>query len=53
MGHRMELYVPEAIAQSLIDISKSFGIDARIVGHVKPSSQKKLTVQSQYGEFEY
>jgi len=53
MGHRMELYVPEAIAQSLIDISKSFGIDARIVGHVKPSSQKKLTIQSQYGEFEY
>jgi phosphoribosylformylglycinamidine cyclo-ligase len=49
----MELYVPEAIAQSLIDISKSFGIDARIVGHVKPSSQKKLTIQSQYGEFEY
>jgi phosphoribosylformylglycinamidine cyclo-ligase len=53
MGHRMELYVPEAIAQSLIDISKSFGIDACIVGHVKPSSQKKLTIQSQYGEFEY
>ncbi len=53
MGHRMELYVPEAIAGAIIEISHGFGIDARIVGHVEPSTQKKLTIRSQYGEFEY
>ncbi len=53
MGHRMELYVPENIANSIISISKSFGIDARIVGHTEPASQKKLTIRSDYGEFEY
>ena len=52
-GHRMELYVPAAIANDVIEISKSFNIDAQIVGRVELSSTKKLTIQSEYGVFEY
>ncbi len=53
MGHRMELYVPEAIATDLIAISRSYGVDARIVGHVEDSESKKLTIQSTHGTFHY
>jgi phosphoribosylformylglycinamidine cyclo-ligase len=53
MGHRMELYVPEALAADLIAISESFGIDAQIVGRVEASETKKLTIRSPYGEFIY
>jgi phosphoribosylformylglycinamidine cyclo-ligase len=53
MGHRMELYVPEAIAADLIKISQSFGIDAKIIGRVEPASAKQVTVQSEFGEFLY
>jgi phosphoribosylformylglycinamidine cyclo-ligase len=53
MGHRMELYVPESIAASLIEISKSFNIDAQIVGRVESHAGKKLTINSPYGTFEY
>jgi phosphoribosylformylglycinamidine cyclo-ligase len=53
MGHRMELYVPEAIAADLIKISRSFGIDAQIIGRVEPASAKQVTVQSEFGEFLY
>lgn len=52
-GHRMELYVPQEIAQDLINISKSFGVDARIVGRVEKSATKKLTINGPYGKFEY
>ncbi len=52
-GHRMELYVPEAIADSIIGISESFGIEARVVGRVEASPEKKLTVSSPYGTFIY
>ncbi|MCK0131979.1 AIR synthase-related protein [Flavobacteriaceae bacterium F08102] len=52
-GHRMELYVPETVAEDLIAISKSFGVDAQIVGRVEASSTKKLTISSTYGTFEY
>ena len=52
-GHRMELYVPEAIANDIIKISKSFGVDAQIVGRVEASNTKKLTITSEYGVFEY
>ena len=52
-GHRMELYVPEAIANDIIKISKSFGVDAQIVGKVEASNTKKLTITSEYGVFEY
>ncbi|AIG29582.1 phosphoribosylformylglycinamidine cyclo-ligase [Flavobacterium psychrophilum] len=52
-GHRMEIYVPENIANDMIQISKSFGVDAQIVGRVEASENKKLTIQSEYGTFEY
>ncbi len=52
-GHRMELYVPPEIADDIINISKSFGVNAQIVGRVEASSEKKLTIQSEYGEFIY
>ncbi|MEX1191503.1 MAG: AIR synthase related protein [Brumimicrobium sp.] len=53
MGHRMELYVPEEIAQDLISISESFGVAAQIVGRVEKSDKKKLTIESPHGKFEY
>ncbi len=53
MGHRMELYVAPDKAQAIIDISKSFGIDARIVGYVEDSPTNKLTLQTEYGDFTY
>lgn len=53
MGHRMELYVNKAIADKLIAISASFGVDARIVGYCEKSEKKKLTIRSKHGEFEY
>jgi phosphoribosylformylglycinamidine cyclo-ligase len=52
-GHRMEIYVPAAVAQDIIAISKSFNIDAQIVGRVEASDTKKLTISSEYGIFEY
>lgn len=52
-GHRMELYVPAEVAQDIIEISKSFHIDAQIVGRVEASDRKKLTIVSEYGTFEY
>ena len=53
MGHRMEIYVPAAIAQDIIAISKSFNVDAQIVGRVEASDKNKLTIKSEYGIFEY
>ncbi|MCB9186083.1 MAG: phosphoribosylformylglycinamidine cyclo-ligase [Flavobacteriales bacterium] len=52
MGHRMELYVPEEIAADIISISKSFNVDAQIVGRVEEGA-KKLTIRSEFGEFIY
>jgi len=52
-GHRMELYVPGEVAQDIIEISKSFNIDAQIVGRVENSESKKLTIVSEYGTFKY
>ena len=53
MGHRMELYVPEEIASEIIKISKSFNIDAQIIGRVEASEEKKLTINSPLGSFIY
>jgi phosphoribosylformylglycinamidine cyclo-ligase len=53
MGHRMELYVPENIAQEIIAISESFNIPAQIVGRVEAADKKKLTIKSSVGEFIY
>ena len=52
-GHRLELYVPKEIAEKIIAISKSFGVDAQIIGYVKVSESKKLTIESDYGTFNY
>ncbi len=53
MGHRFEIYLPAAYAQQVIEISKSFNIDAQIVGRVEKHSGKKLTIKSENGEFIY
>ena len=52
MGHRMELYIHPDIAPRIIDISRSFNIDAQVVGRVE-EGKRSLTIQSEYGEFEY
>ena len=52
-GHRMELYVDPDFADEIINISNSFNIDAKIIGKVVNSDEKKLTVKSEFGEFNY
>ena len=52
-GHRMELYVEPEFADEIINISNSFNIDAKIIGKVVNSDEKKLTVKSEFGEFNY
>ncbi|WP_292943615.1 AIR synthase related protein [Olleya sp. UBA1516] len=52
-GHRMELYVSPEIAQSIIEISKSYNVNAQVIGRVEASDAKKLTIESQYGTFVY
>jgi len=52
-GHRMELYVSPEIAQDIINISRSFNVDAKIVGSVEVSDKKQLTITSEFGEFKY
>lgn len=53
MGHRMEIYVPKEIANEIVQISKEFNVDARIVGHCRKAEKKSLLIQSEYGEFHY
>jgi phosphoribosylformylglycinamidine cyclo-ligase len=53
MGHRMELYVDESIADDIILISKSFDVEAKIIGRVESKGEKKLTIKSEFGEFIY
>ncbi len=52
-GHRMELYVSKEVAEDIITISKSFNVDAKIIGRVETSDTKKLTIKNEYGIFEY
>ena len=52
-GHRMELYVEPQFADEIINISNSFNIDAKIIGKVVASGEKKLTIKSEFGEFNY
>ena len=52
-GHRMELYVNPEVADDIISISQSFGVDAQIIGSVEASVSKKLTIESEYGTFVY
>ena len=53
MGHRMELYVSPETAEEIIKISKSFSVDAKIIGRVEKSQEKKITLVTKYGTFEY
>ncbi|AXT56318.1 phosphoribosylformylglycinamidine cyclo-ligase [Aquimarina sp. AD1] len=53
MGHRMELYVSPEIADEIISISKNFNVDAKIVGRVEGSDEKKLTINSEFGTYTY
>ena len=52
-GHRMELYVSPEIAADIIAISKSFNVDAQVIGKVEDSDTKRLTINSEFGVFEY
>ena len=52
MGHRMEIYVRPEIADKVIAISKSFNIDAQVIGHIE-EGKRSLTIKSEYGEFNY
>ena len=52
MGHRMEIYVRPEVAQQVIAVSESFGIEARVVGHIE-EGQRSLTIQSEFGEYNY
>ena len=53
MGHRLEVYLSQEHAQRVIEIAQSFGIDARIIGYVEANEGKKVTIQSEFGEFVY
>ena len=60
MGHRLEVYLPQELAQQVIDISKSFNVDAQIIGRVEKfdtstgsATGKKVTIESEFGKFEY
>ncbi len=53
MGHRMEIYTSADNAEKVMEISRSFGIDARVVGRVEASETNRLTIKSEHGVFEY
>lgn len=53
MGHRMEIYVAPEFAQEIIEISESYGIEARIIGRVEDAAENRLTISSEFGTFEY
>ena len=53
MGHRMEIYIAPQHAQNVIDITRSFGIDAQVVGYVEASNKNELIIDSDFGEFKY
>ena len=52
-GHRMELYVSPDIAEQIIKISKSYNVNAQVIGRVEASEAKKLTIESEFGTFNY
>ncbi|MDF3078458.1 MAG: phosphoribosylformylglycinamidine cyclo-ligase [Sphingobacteriaceae bacterium] len=53
MGHRMEVYVPAEVADEIISISESFGIEAQVVGRVESADTKQVTIRSEFGAFVY
>ena len=53
MGHRMEIYVSPEDTEEIIQISKSFNIDAQVIGHVEEDNKPSLTIKSEFGVFNY
>jgi phosphoribosylformylglycinamidine cyclo-ligase len=53
MGHRLEVYLKPEYAQEVIEISKSFGVEAQIVGRVEECDHNELIIRSEFGEFVY
>ena len=53
MGHRMEIYLPETIAQQVIDLAAAFNLDARIIGRVEADPGTRLTIESPQGTYHY
>ena len=53
MGHRMELYVDESVANDIISISKSFNVDAQVIGRVEASDHAQVTVRHEGKEYVY
>ena len=53
MGHRMEIYTDAVSAQRIIEICSTFNLDAQLVGRVEAAENKKLTIESEFGTFEY
>lgn len=53
MGHRLEVYLPAEYAEEVISISRSFNIDAQVVGRIEESDKKELIIRSEFGEFRY
>ncbi len=53
MGHRMEIYTTKEAASGMIEISKEFNVDAKIIGRCEPSETKKLTINSEHGSYVY
>ena len=53
MGHRFELYVDQEVAEAICSIANTFGIEAKVIGHVEPYKGKKVTIRSEVGTFEY
>ncbi|NIJ55524.1 AIR synthase related protein [Dyadobacter arcticus] len=53
MGHRLEIYLPRELAPRVVEVSKSFGIEAQVIGRVEGADARKLTIRSEFGEFAY
>lgn len=53
MGHRMEIYAAEESADEIVEIARSFNVDAQVIGRVEPSEKKELIIRSEHGVFEY
>ena len=53
MGHRMEIYIDEEYADSIIKISKSFDVEAKVIGRVEKAKSKKLTISTKFGSYIY
>ena len=53
MGHRLELYVPETVAERIIEIANHFNVEARVIGHCEAADGRHLTIRTEYGTFVY